>query len=416
MDRIGVDARDEQAHPVPFQTARFRRPGRLEMRRQRERVDYACCSHRASSCWAANRWPWMSSAPDRTASSRTAPLTTTVTQSLDIEQHDTLLAYLRAAGHVSGCESPAFTTLRGGVSSRAVLVRRADGRDWVIKQSLAKLRVDVDWYGNPERIHREAVGIRWLGHLAPPSTVPALLFEDHEHHLLAMDAVPQPHCSWKTALLAGALEMDHVRQFGHLLGTIHRRASERQTEIAGVFDDRSVFESLRVEPYYGYTASQVPECARFMANLISSVRARRLTLVHGDYSPKNILVHAGRLVLLDHEVIHFGDPAFDLGFSMAHFLSKAHHVEAQREEFTYAAETYWRAYRESLGDPEWARDLEEHAIRNTLGCLLARVAGRSPLEYLSDRHRQRQRDVVLSLMRETPLFISDLVQGFSRGL
>jgi hypothetical protein len=339
-----------------------------------------------------------------------------VAESLDIERHDALLAYLRTAGHIASGESPAFTTLTGGVSSRTVLVERADGPDWVIKQSLAKLRVAVDWYSNPERIHREALGIRWLSDLAPPSTVPALVFEDEAQHLLGMSAVPQPHCNWKAALLAGTVDTELVRQFGHLLGTIHGRASERRTEIAGVFGDRSVFESLRIEPYYGYTATQVPESAPFMAQLITTVRARGLTLVHGDYSPKNILVHDGRLVLLDHEVIHFGDPAFDLGFSLAHFLSKANHVQRRREAFTAAAETYWRAYRQSLGEPEWAADLEEHAVRNTLGCLLARVAGRSTLEYLPGAERERQREVVLGLMRETPRSISDLARRFSRDL
>lgn len=340
----------------------------------------------------------------------------TGTEPLDIEQHDALRAYLRLTGHIARGESPTLTTLRGGVSSRAVLVERTDGPDWVIKQSLAKLRVDVEWYSNPERIHREALGIRWLGELAPTGTVPALVFEDHEQHLIAMEAVPQPHRNWKTELLAGALEMDHVRQFGDLLGTIHRRASERRTEVAGAFDDRSVFESLRVEPYYSYTATRIRASAPFMDDLIASVRGRRLTLVHGDYSPKNILLSEGRLVLLDHEVVHFGDPAFDLGFSLAHFLSKAHYLEAQRAEFNTAAGIYWRAYRDSLGDPPWAGDLETHAVRHTLGCLLARVAGRSPLEYLRCTERERQQQVVLGLMRETPGSIDDLVRRFSEGL
>jgi tRNA A-37 threonylcarbamoyl transferase component Bud32 len=341
---------------------------------------------------------------------------TTVAEPLDIEQHVLLLAYLRAAGHVASDESPTFTTLPGGVSSRTVQVERPGRPAWVLKQSLAKLRVAADWYSDPARIHREALGMRWLTQLAPPSSIPSLVFEDHEQHLLAMQAVPQPHCNWKTALLAGDLDVEHVRQFGHLLGTIHRRAAQRQTEIATVFDDRSFFESLRIEPYYAYTASQVPESAQFMGDVIMAVRARRFTLVHGDYSPKNVLIHEGRLVLLDHEVIHFGDPAFDLGFSLAHFLSKAHYLEAQREEFTSAAEIYWRAYRESLGGPEWARDLEEHAVHNALGCLLARVAGRSPLEYLSSEHRQRQREVVLHLMRTTPRFVTDLAWSFSTRL
>jgi hypothetical protein len=153
---------------------------------------------------------------------------------------------------------------------------------------------------------------------------------------------------------------------------------------------------------------------------MASVRARRLTLVHGDYSPKNILVRDGRLVLLDHEVIHFGDPAFDLGFALAHFLSKAHHVDRQREAFTRSAETYWHAYRERVGEPEWLDGplgrLEAHAVRNTLGCLLARVAGRSPLEYLSRPERARQREVVLGLMRDTPRSVGELASRFSREL
>ena len=338
-----------------------------------------------------------------------------MTEPLDIEQHDALLAYLKTSGCISPDESPAFTTLRGGVSSRTVLVQRRDGRDWVIKQSLQKLRVDVDWYSDPERIHREALGIRWLRELAP-SAVPALVFEDHARHLLAMEAVPQPHFNWKTTLLAGIVDIEHVRQFGHLLGTIHRRASERRTETAAVFDDRSIFESLRIEPYYEFTALQVPESGGFMADLTASVRARRLTLVHGDYSPKNILVHEGRLVLLDHEVIHFGDPAFDLGFSLAHLLSKAHYVERRRQEFASAAESYWTAYRQSLREPPWASSLEEHAVRNTLGCLLARVAGRSPLEYLSHAQRQRQRDTVVDLTRDPPRLIGDLVRQFTAAL
>ena len=335
---------------------------------------------------------------------------------LDIEQHDALLAYLRTAGHMTARESPRFTTLPGGVSSRTVLVHRPNGLDWVIKQSLAKLRVDVDWHSDPVRIHREASGIRWLRRLAPPQCVPMLVFEDHETHLLAMEAVPQPHSNWKELLLNGDIDLEHVRQFGDLLGVIHRHASERASQLASVFDDRSIFESLRVEPYYVYTASQVPASASFMAQLVESVRARRMTLVHGDYSPKNILVHNGRLILLDHEVIHFGDPAFDLGFSLAHFLSKAHHLRSHRARFAEAARVYWDAYCRALGAPEWATTLEAHASRNTLGCLLARVAGRSPLEYLSRAERDRQRDIVLGLMHDTPRSIAALIETFTGKL
>jgi 5-methylthioribose kinase len=139
-------------------------------------------------------------------------------------------------------------------------------------------------------------------------------------------------------------------------------------------------------------------------------------LVHGDYSPKNILLHRGRLVLLDQEVIHFGDPAFDLGFSLTHFLSKAHHLRPQRAAFLEASHWFWENYKQVTG--EWACEptLEARIVRHTLACLLARVDGRSPLEYLTDLERQRQREIVLSLMRDLPASPAALVENFGGKL
>jgi tRNA A-37 threonylcarbamoyl transferase component Bud32 len=282
----------------------------------------------------------------------------------------------------------------------------------VLKQALEKLRVSVDWFSDPERVHREALGLRWLQELAPPGSITPLVFEDHEHHLLAMEAVPEPHENWKTMLLEGQVRDEHVEQFGRLLGEVHRNAHERREELAPIFEDRSFFESLRLEPYYGYTATQVPPAADFLHALVDETRACRISLTHGDYSPKNILVHEGRLVLLDHEVIHFGDPAFDLGFSLTHFLSKAHHLPDRRVAFAKAANLYWWTYLRAVGEADWVGDLEPRAVRHTLGCLLGRVAGRSPLEYLDEEERHRQKETVLALMSRTPTTVPELVEGF----
>lgn len=336
---------------------------------------------------------------------------------LDIEQPEALLAYLRAGGWIGPDERPSCRVLAGGVSNRAVLVERENGEAWVLKQALAKLRVAVDWFSSPERIGREALGLRWLAELAPPGATVPLLFEDRARHILAMACAPRPHANWKDLLLAGRVDGALVAQFGALLGTVHRNAALRRDEIAAAFDDRSFFESLRLEPYYAYAAAQVLEAARFYADLIAETRATRLTLVHGDYSPKNILVHTPptgdpRLVLLDHEVVHFGDPAFDLGFSLAHLLSKAHHLPVHREAFAAAALDYWVAYRRALGAVAWANGLESRAARQTLGCLLARVAGRSPLEYLDAPARERQRAAVVALLASPPATIADLIARF----
>jgi aminoglycoside phosphotransferase (APT) family kinase protein len=338
---------------------------------------------------------------------------------LDIEQPDALLAYLRAQGHLATDEQPAIRILAGGVSNRTVWVERPTGEAWVLKQALAKLRVNVDWFSSPERVHREALGLRWLAQLAPPSAITPFVFEDHTHHLLAMQAVPHPHDNWKTLLLAGRLEENHINQFARLLGAIHRHAFERREEVAPVFADRSFFESLRLEPYYSYTAGQVPAAADFLHALVAETRTCHLTLVHGDYSPKNVLVYQNRLILLDHEVIHWGDPAFDLGFSLTHLLSKAHHLPQQRAAFAEAAKEYWRSYLEAVGDAFLLPPTqggpgggEARAVRHTLACLLARVAGRSPLEYLDEAARARQREAVLALLPNPPRYIPELVNQF----
>lgn len=331
---------------------------------------------------------------------------------LDIEQPDALVAYLRARGYIGIDEQPAVRTLQGGVSNRTVRVERPSGEQWVLKQALEKLRVTVDWFSSPERIHREALGLRWLTQLAPPGTLPAFIFEDDAEHVLAMQAIPQPHANWKTLLLAGNLKTDHVQQFGRLLGTVHRCAAERRAELAPIFEDRSFFESLRLEPYYSYTATQIPDASDFLNDLIADTRATRLTLVHGDYSPKNILIYEERLILLDHEVIHWGDPAFDLGFSLTHLLSKAHHIMPMRAAFNETANLYWRSYLETLGTVTWADELEQRAVRHTLACLLARVAGRSQLEYLHSDEKAHQREATLSLMADTPGTIPELIEQF----
>jgi 5-methylthioribose kinase len=349
---------------------------------------------------------------------RGAPADLTSGDVLDIEQPGALIAYLRGHKLIGAEEAPRTTVLSGGVSNRAVLVERSSGEAWVVKQALARLRVAVDWFSSPERIHREAAGLRWLVEFAPSGSITPLVFEDREHHLLGMAAVPQPHLNWKAMLLHGKLDLDHVRQFATLLGLVHARSHDRLAELLPVFGDRSFFESLRVEPYYRYTATQVPEVADFYAALIDDTYARQDTIVHGDFSPKNVLVYKGRLVLLDHEVIHLGDPAFDLGFGMTHLLSKAHYLPEQRSAFAAATlefrDTYWRSV--TGADTPWTLNLEARAVRHTLGCLLARVRGRSPLEYLGEEARGRQARIVNAIMAQPPQTVADLTAAFIAGI
>ena len=335
---------------------------------------------------------------------------------MNIENEAELREYLVASHRIAPEEPFQARVLKGGVSSRTVLVRFAERPAWVLKQALPKLRVRMDWYSDPQRVHREALGLRHLQSLLPDGSVPGFLFEDFSCQLLAMEAVPEPHANWKTMLLSGDIQEDHVDQFAILLASLHRNGWLRREELRELFADWTYFESLRVEPYYLCSAQQAPDAKPFLTELVETTRQRRLTLVHGDFSPKNILVHQGRLVLLDHEVIHFGDPAFDLGFGLTHLLSKAHHCRAEREKFGGAAARFWVRYLERLGDAPWRVDLEFHAVRHTLGCLLARTVGRSPLEYFSTGELTRQREAVLAIMNKPPQNMSQLQSEFLHRL
>ncbi len=147
---------------------------------------------------------------------------------LDIEQCEQLESYLRAKGYVAPKESLQTERLAGGVSNKTMLVNFTDGRSWVLKQALPKLRVTVDWFCDPRRIEREAAGLRCLVDLAPHGTITPFIFEDREQHLLAMGSVPSPHENWKNLLLAGNIDENLVQQFGKLLATIHTRATTQR--------------------------------------------------------------------------------------------------------------------------------------------------------------------------------------------
>ena len=333
---------------------------------------------------------------------------------MNIEDTSQLITYLQSRGHLNPHETPAIKVLAGGVSNRTVLVQRKNGTDLVIKQALEKLRVKEDWFSDPARIHREAEGIRLLSKVASPGSITPLVFEDKAHQLLAMEAVPEPHVNWKHELLAGKVDTGIVTQFGQCLGRVHRTFQLDDYPADGIIQGLDFFESLRLEPYYLFSAERVPVAASFLQNLVEETRKQKLTLVHGDYSPKNILIHKGQLVLLDHEVIHLGDPAFDIGFSMTHLLSKAHHLPEVRNTFVEAAHLYWDTYCQEIKDVSWLAGFGQRAIKHTLGCLLARVVGRSPLEYLSVGERSRQQAAVLALIETLPLRIADLIDSFTR--
>lgn len=335
---------------------------------------------------------------------------------LDIEDPRSLVPYLLSRGHIADDEKIQLEVLRGGVSNKTVRVQREDGPPWVLKQALPKLRVASEWFSDPARIWVEAKALRLLPRITPMGVITPLVFEDRSANLLCMEAVPFPHTNWKQLLLAGELELSHVKMFADILASIHVNAYKQREEYFHEFQDRTFFDTLRLEPYYRFSAHSVPAARAFLEQLISATWARTDTIVHGDFSPKNILIRSDRMILLDHEVVHFGDPAFDVGFSLTHLLSKAHFMAEASPDLLKAAELYWRTYRSNITELPWANELEQRVIKHTIGCLLARAVGRSPLEYFNPQHKSRQTRIALELIDALPSTTEELIFYYGRKI
>lgn len=310
--------------------------------------------------------------------------------------------------------------LSGGVSADTFLVRRPRSPDWVVKQALPRLRVDTLWTSDPRRIHREATALRWLnGVLGPDSTV-QLVDEDLDRHALVMEAVPFPHSTWKERLLAGDVRDEHVNHAATILARMHESGRRERDALKADLPDDGTFEDLRLEPYYRYTSRRVPECGRFLLELADATASRRDGFVHGDFSPKNVLIQprqrrGDRVVLIDHEVAHVGDQAFDVGFLLAHFLGKANLHPDRVPLYRNAALHFWQVYADMSADVR-AAGFEQRAVRHLLACSLARAAGRSPLEYLDDEARRRQRLISTTLIERAPVSLVDTVRAFMEEL
>lgn len=279
-----------------------------------------------------------------------------------------------------------LTALGGGVSN-VVLLAEMPGRRCVVKQALGRLRVAQEWLCTPMRIHREAAALRALHPLMPAGTVPALIFEDFDNHVIAMEAAPASARPWKDRLLAGEISSETARRTGALHGAWLRQDAGRRWREE--FGDLSVFHDLRVDPYYRSTAKHHPDLAARFEALIIKCDQRRISLTHGDLSPKNILVEGGGIMLIDFEVVHYGDPSFDAAFLTNHLVLKAFHQPAHAPALAAAAVAYWESLVAETGRGwEW---LPEAAMEHLGGLLLARVDGKSPVEYLDGATRVQVR-------------------------
>jgi 5-methylthioribose kinase len=316
--------------------------------------------------------------------------------------------YLRDSGRVPDGVEIRVRELAGGVSNIVLRVDVPGRPPFVIKQCREKLRVAMEWHARLDRIWTESATLGVLRSILPEGTVPDLLFEDRPNYLFAMTCAPDDAVTWKTHLMAGRIVPDVAARLGTILGTIHADAPAHPA-LRGSLADTTLFDELRVDPYYRTAARRHPDLAPRIDDLIAAMDrpADERTLVLGDFSPKNILVHAGGLILLDFECAHAGDPAFDLGFFLSHLLLKAIRTSSNDsidyDRFIMLTESFWETYLDRRGLSSGAlAELVRRANRHTSACCLARVDGKSPVEYLNAPSQALARGFAREALRLEP--------------
>jgi 5-methylthioribose kinase len=202
---------------------------------------------------------------------------------------------------------------------------------------------------------------------------------------------------WKELLLNGEIRVETAERVGQLLAlmaSVSWRAAAWESE----FGDQTVFDQLRIDPYYRATARRHPDLAPAAARLIEESAARRVCLVHGDWSPKNFLVDGTKVMAIDFEVIHFGDPSFDSAFLLNHLVLKSFHRPQWADLYAQAAAGFWGKFVAGVPREAW---IEPATLQHLGWLMLARVDGKSPAEYLrdaaiQDRVRRFARDLITS--------------------
>ncbi len=313
---------------------------------------------------------------------------------LELLNEVSVLPYLIKHGVLTAGEKVIIETLTGGVSN-TVLAITTKSRNFVLKQALPELKVAEKWEADQRRAIVEADALQ-LFHKLSPRQVPNLVFIDPIEFVLIMERVPLNSTVWKSDLLDGVFDLNVAKVLGETLATWHL-FGESNPETISQFKEDTLFEQLRVDPFYRFVSKRNPDLQKVIDSLINELESEHTTIVHGDFSPKNIMVSpTGQVYILDFEVMHIGNPVFDLAFLVAHLLCKFFRAADEQTaiKFSQLANVFLDAY-------EKMHAISPSLALHTAQISLARVEGKSPVNYLNPGQQEKLQKYTKKVLAES---------------
>jgi aminoglycoside phosphotransferase (APT) family kinase protein len=321
-----------------------------------------------------------------------------------------IIEFLNRSGLLVPGQTAQFESLAGGVSSDIWIVHSGDV-SFCLKRALPRLRVAAEWLAP---ITRNANEVSWLNAVAGfiPGVAPRVLAQDAALGVFAMEYLPPTSYEpWKARLSRGVVDPAIGSLVGQRLASVHRAFAHSNTA-AQEFANDETFYALRLEPYLVATARAHPELAAALEKILNVTARTKLSVVHGDVSPKNILVGSTGPVFIDAECAWFGDPAFDLAFCLNHLLLKTILVPPAEADLLRTFEALQLAYFDGV-DWERPQSLEGRAAHLLPALLLARIDGKSPVEYLNDdTSKETVRRVARRLLLNPPDRLESVADAF----
>lgn len=325
------------------------------------------------------------------------------------DDRDDVQHFLQRAG--LGTKDIVLRPLTGGVSADIWHVT-SGGRSFVVKRALPQLRVAQEWTAPLSRNRSE---VDWLNEVSriAPEAVPQVFACDEQLNMFAMSYfAPELYPLWKSELRQGRTDPQVARAVGAIAARIHN-ATAYSDAIAQRFATDHAFLSLRVDPYLYATAKRHPDLADTLRAIGHDILATKRALVHGDLSPKNILVGAQSPILLDAECAWYGEPAFDIAFCLNHLYLKCVWVPEAAARFIACADALTEAYLGTITF-EPPADIARRIARILPGLMLARIDGKSPVEYITDESdKARVRRVSRGLLQDETRTLTTIKTEFA---